>query len=420
MPPSPASSTSSPAPAPSPIGFREFVALVATIMATNALAIDAMLPAMSIIGSDLGVGPDGAQWVLTGYLLGFGVAQLFYGTLSDRFGRKPVLLLSLLGYTVFGAMAAFTDHFGTLILARVGQGVAAAGSRVLVVSVVRDRFQGEQMARVMSLAYIVFMIVPVLAPALGQAILLVAPWPAIFGALAAFGLCVTAWSAWRLPETHLPHARLSLEWSRVAQALKATLSNRQSMGYTLALGVAMGTMFGFLGTIQPLFAHSFHAEGLFPLVFGAMASCMAVGSLLNARLVARLGMRRMSHGALVLYLAAGLVHLGVAYSGHETMLTFALLQALTAFSIAGMASNFGALAMEPMAHVAGTASSVQGSINTVLAALIGAAIGQSFDGTAVPYTVGLVINGLVALAIVALTERGRLFAPLATPSLHRA
>jgi DHA1 family bicyclomycin/chloramphenicol resistance-like MFS transporter len=391
-------------------GFPEFVALIAMMMALNALAIDAMLPALPAIGDALGVASEnGRQWVITAYLLGFGVAQILYGPLADRFGRKPVLMIGLALYIVFSLLAAFSPTFELLIAARVGTGIGAAALRVLAVSIVRDRYSGRTMARVMSLSFLVFLGVPILAPALGQLILTVAPWRWVFGVLAVGGTAFAIWAAIRLPETLHPEDRMPIQAGRIASAFRAALTNRRSIGYTLAITAISGALFGFINSSQQIFFDVFHAPGLFTVLFGAVAGGIAVASLLNARLVERLGSRLISHTALLGFILMSAIHAAVAVSGHETIWTFAVLQALTMFCFGFIAGNFGSMAMEPMGHIAGTASSAQGFISTTGGATLGFVIGQQFNGSTVPMTTGFVLLGLTALVSVLFAERGHLF-----------
>lgn len=391
-------------------GFPEFVALIAMMMALNALAIDSMLPALPAIGDALGVtSENGRQWVITAYLLGFGVTQIIYGPLADRFGRKPVLMLGLGLYVLFSVLAAFSPTFELLIAARVGTGIGAAALRVLAVSIVRDRYSGRTMARVMSLSFLVFLGVPILAPALGQLILTVAPWPWVFGVLAVGGGAFALWAAIRLPETLHPEDRMPIQVDRIAAAFREALTNRRSIGYTLAITAISGGLFGFINSSQQIFFDVFHEPQLFTVVFGGVAGGIAVASLLNARLVERLGSRLISHTALLGFITMSAIHAAVAMSGHETIWTFAILQALTMFCFGFIAGNFGAMAMEPMGHIAGTASSAQGFVSTTFGASLGFLIGQQFDGSTVPMTVGFVALGVTALVFVLFAERGRLF-----------
>ncbi|MBL0946867.1 multidrug effflux MFS transporter [Brevundimonas sp.] len=391
-------------------GFPEFVALIAMMMALNALAIDMMLPALPAIGEALSVASENSrQWVITAYLLGFGVAQLIYGPLADRYGRKPVLMVGLGLYVLFSVVAAFTTTFEALILARLGTGLGAAALRVLAVSIVRDRYSGRTMARVMSLSFLVFLGVPILAPTLGQLVLFVAPWRWIFGVLALAGSAFMIWALIRLPETLAPENRLPIRLGRIAEAFRAVVSDRLSVGYTLAMTAITGALFAFINSSQQIFFDVFQQPGLFTTVFGLMAAGIAVASLTNARLVERLGSRRLSHLALIGFIASAAVHAGVALSGNESLISFAVLQGLTMFCFGFIAGNLGALAMNNMGRIAGTASSVQGFVSTTFGSLAGFVIGQSFDGTAAPMTLGITICGILALIAVLVAERGTLF-----------
>ena len=391
-------------------GFREFVALIASMMALTALSIDSMLPALPDIGRSLAVTDHNErQWVIAIFMFGFASTQLIWGTLSDRFGRKPVLAAGYGLFVLFSLMAAFAPSFELLLVARFLQGSAVAVSRVLAISIVRDRYSGRQMARVMSLAFIVFMAAPVLAPALGQLILFVAPWRWIFGALALAGAAVLLWSALRLPETLNPIDRLPLSLSRVAAAWRQALTDRYSVGYTLGFGMMMGALIGFIVSAQQIFFEIFHRPLWFTPIFAMVAGAMALANWQNSRLVMRLGTRFLAHFALIGFIGFSAVHLYVAASGWETVYSFAVLQALTMGCFGLASSNFGAMAMENMGHIAGSASSVQGFFGTLIGAAIGMGIGQQFDGTVVPMVLGFLACGLVALAVVTVTEKGRLF-----------
>lgn len=390
--------------------FREFVALIAAVMALVALAIDSMLPALPAIGNSLGVDQENhRQYVIAFFMIGFGVAQLVVGTLSDRFGRRPVLLVSLGCYTLFSIVAAFAPSFELLLAARVAQGASAAGGRVLVVSIVRDRYAGRQMARVMSLAFIVFMAAPVLAPAVGQAVLLFASWRWIFLFLALFGLAIGIWAGRRLPETLHPEYRLGFSIGRLAAAFAKVVRDRPSVGYTIASALLTGGLFGFISSIQQIFADIFQVPELMAPIFACVAGTMAISSLINSRLVERLGMRFLGHWALIGYTVFAAIHLAVALTGYENLIIFAVLQALLmgCFGLAG--ANFSALAMEHLGDVAGTASSLQGAFASIVGALIGLFIGQAYDGTTVPLYIGFTVCGLLGLSAALITERGRLF-----------
>ncbi|WP_237482402.1 multidrug effflux MFS transporter [Lichenibacterium dinghuense] len=393
------------------MGFKQFVGLIAALMAVNALAIDSMLPALPAIGHSLGVEDENRrQLIVTAYLLGFGGAQIAYGPLADRFGRRPVLLLGLVGYVLFAGLAAASTSFGTLLAARALMGVGAAATRVLAVSIVRDCYSGRDMARVMSLAFIVFLAVPILAPSVGQVIMLFGPWRWVFGALGCFGAAVLCWVALRLPETLHPADRLPFAPRRIVQAYRLTLTDRTAVCYMMASTLVLGALFGFINSAQQIFADTLAEPRLFTRVFALIAGFMALSSFLNARIVVKLGPRRLSHLALCGFILFSASHAAVALAGQETIVTFAVLQGGVWFCLGFVFSNFGSLAMEPLGRIAGTASSVQGCVTTVVGALLGFFIGQSFDGTAVPMSLGFIGCGLAALCFVLLAERGRLFA----------
>ena len=387
-------------------GMGEFIALMAALMASNALAIDAMLPALPAIGEALGVAEDNKrQLVITAYLIGFGVAQLIWGPLSDRYGRKRLIAAALVLYGLFGVVSGLASSFTLLLAARALQGVAAAATRVLVVAVVRDCYSGPAMARVMSLTMIVFMIVPVLAPAFGQGVLAIGEWRHIFIGLGVYGAVLALWTLLRLPETLTSANRRSLSPGRIGEAAWATLANRQSMGNTICLTLLMGALFGFIGSIQQIVFDVFGRPELMALVFALIAGPMALSSYANSKLVMRLGSRRILLAALTGFTMASAVHLAVAELAGESIWSFVALQAATMIFFGLIGANAGALAMEPLGHVAGTASSLQGTITTIGGALIGYGIGQQFNGSTIPFLIGFTVCGIAALAAAAWANR---------------
>ena len=405
------------APAKKDLGFVEFVCLIALMMALNALAIDSMLPALPHIGADLGVANENSrQWVVTAYLLGFGGAQLIYGPLADRFGRKPILMAGVGIYVLFSLLATLAPTFEALIMARIGQGLGSACTRVLAVSIVRDRYEGRTMARVMSFSFLVFLGVPILAPSIGQMIMLVGPWRWIFAGLGLIGIGLIIWASLRLPETLKPQDRLPIQARRLASAYRTALTDRTAVGYMLAMTAITGALFGFINSSQQIFADVFDAEAAFPAIFALIAGGIAVASIVNARMVVRLGSRRISHTALIGFTAISAVHAVVSLLGLESIWTFAVLQTLTMFCFGLIAGNFGAMAMETMGHIAGTAASIQGFVSTIVGSLLGFAIGQQFNGTTAPMTLGFTVFGLTALGFVLFAERGRLFRAHHQPS----
>ncbi len=382
-------------------GMREFVALMAALMASSALAIDSMLPALPAIGDALGVSEENRrQLVITAYLLGFGVAQLIYGPLSDRYGRKVLLVISLAFYGVFALLAGIASSFTLLLAARAMQGVAAAATRVLVVAVIRDRYQGSGMARIMSIVMIVFMIVPVLAPSFGQGVLAIATWRHIFMLLGVYGAVLALWILLRLPETLPRERRRPLSVRAIGGAAWETLRLRQSIGNTLAQTMLMGALFAFINSIQQIVFDVFGRPDLIGIVFACIAGPMAFSSYANSKLVMRFGSRRLLLIALSAFTGVAFLHLLAAEMvTRESIWMFVVMQAATMSFFGLIGANAGALAMEPLGHIAGTASSVQGVIATIGGALIGFTIGQQFNGTTLPFLVGFTSCGAAALAI---------------------
>jgi MFS transporter, DHA1 family, multidrug resistance protein len=389
----------------------EFVALIASLMMIVAFAIDSMLPALGDIGRDLGVANEN-RWslVLTAFTLGFALAQLFIGTLSDRFGRRQLMLGSLVLFALFSVAAALAQSFALLLATRLLQGVAAAGAMVIARSVVRDLFVGRDMAQVMSFASAIFMAAPIIAPFMGVAVLAVGPWRWIFIALAIIGAIVFLWVALRLPETLAVEHRRALTPATIAESARIVAADRQSVAYTVANGCLSVIVMGFLTSVTLVFTDTLARPELLPWGFGAMALVMMGASLGNAAIVRRFGMRRIGHGALVGLTGFAALHVAVAALWGDTLISFVVLQSLMMACFALCAGNFGAMAMENMGEVAGTASSLQGFFATLMGAVGGAVIGQSFDGTTVPLYLGATLAGLVALGVIVAAE-GRLFVP---------
>jgi len=394
-------------------GTREMTAMLAALMGLNSFAIDAMIPALPAIGRSLHVMQENErQLVVIAYFLGFASTQLVWGPLADRFGRKPVLAAGITLYALFAVLCALSGSFPLLIASRLCMGASAAVTRVLVVAMVRDLFEREAMARVMSLVFMVFMLMPVLAPNIGIAILLFAPWQAIFAALAIYALVMLVWSGIRLPETLHPEYRRSLRLRDMAGAVLETVREPLSRGYTLALTVSFGALVAYIASIQQIVFDAFHKPQLIGLVFAAIAAPMALASWTNSRVVGRFGLRRVGHAASAAFTLIAFAHLAVALTGNETLLSFIVLQALTMCAFAFTSSNLSTLAMEHMAPIAGTASSVQGMLGTVGAAIIGFLIGRAFDGTVVPYLIGTALCAVGGFIGVILTEPRHLFARL--------
>ena len=396
-------------------GTREMTVMLAGLMALNAFAIDAMVPALPNIGQSLHVAEENhRQLVVVAYFIGFASTQLLWGPLADRLGRKPVLGAGILLYGIFALLCASASTFTMLIAGRVAMGASAAVTRVLVVAMVRDLFEGEAMARIMSLVFMVFMLVPVLAPNIGQGILLVASWRAIFYLLAGYAVVMLAWSWSRLPETLHPEYRRSLDPREMLSAVRQTVSDPQSRGYTIATTIIFAALVAYIASIQQIVFDAFGEGRFIGLVFAAIAAPMALASWTNSRVVERFGLRRVGHGGAAALVVISAIHAAIALSGHESLPVFVVFQSLAMASFAFTSSNMNTLAMEHMAAIAGTASSVQGVFGTLGAAVVGFAIGQAFDGTPIPFVVGTAVCAMLGFVVIVLTEPTRLFAAIKT------
>ncbi|MBN9250347.1 MAG: MFS transporter [Mesorhizobium sp. 61-13] len=394
------------------MGKVEFIAMMAMLMALNALAIDIMLPGLQEIGASLGVESENhRQYVISAYLMGFAVAQLAYGPLADRFGRKAPMLAGLGIYIVAASLGAFAPTFEALLLFRFVHGIGSAATRVITVSIIRDVFGGRQMAEVMSLVMMVFMIVPIIAPGTGQVIMLFGEWHLIFVFMAAAAIVVSLWMKLRLPETLNPADRRPFTVRSIGEAFAIVLTNRVALCYTLASTFIFGALFGFINSAQQIYVGIYELGALFPVAFAAVAAFMSLASYLNSRLVGRFGMRRLSHGALIGFMLVSAVWFVLSLFGTIPFPLFLLLFALAMFQFGLIGSNFNALAMEPLGHVAGTASAVLGFMGTAGGGLIGALLGQAFDGTTTPLGAGFFGVALAGLVFVLIAERGKLFQP---------
>lgn len=392
----------------------EFIALMAMLMALNALAIDIMLPGLQEIGSALSVETENhRQYIISSYLIGFGIAQLFYGPVSDRFGRRRPLLFGLAIYILASFAAAVAPTFAIMLAVRFIQGIGSAALRVVTVSIVRDVYGGRQMAEVMSLIMMVFMVIPVVAPGTGQVIMFFGEWHLIFVFMAVIAMAIGVWMYVRLPETLAGTDQRPFTAASIAEGFKIVLTDRVALCYTIASTFIFGALFGFINSAQQIYVGIYGLGNWFAVAFAGVALFMALSSFVNARLVDRFGMRRLSHWSLLGFIAINAVWLAGQILGPQPMPfpIFIVLFALAMFQFGWIGSNFNSLAMEPLGHVAGTASSVLGFMGTIGGALIGAAIGQAYDGTALPMVAGFFVVSVFGLVFVLIGEKGHLFQP---------
>jgi DHA1 family bicyclomycin/chloramphenicol resistance-like MFS transporter len=392
------------------MGEREFVAMMAMLQALQALAIDAMLPALGVMSRELGVFNSNERQLVVGvFLICSGLGSLFPGALADRFGRRPVLFVCVGGYVLFSLAAALAPSYRALLVMRGCAGFAASGMVVLSAAIIRDRFSGDKMARTQSLVGMVFMVVPMAAPSLGQAVLLFAGWRWIFGIMAGLGAGVWLWAWLRLPETLHPEFRQEIDVAAIAANMRCALTTRAAIGYIIGMALIQAALFGYINCSQQLVAEHFGAGEQFPLVFGGMALFMAAANLTNSRIVERFGARRVSHTAVLAYILLGLVQLIFAAQGRETIWQFIPVMTLNLCLMGFIGANFQSIALQPFARIAGAAASLQVFLRLLLGASLGALIGQAYDGTARPLALALVGAGISALLLVLYSEHGKLF-----------
>jgi DHA1 family bicyclomycin/chloramphenicol resistance-like MFS transporter len=385
----------------------ELVAMVAALSALNALAIDVMLPALPDIGRAYQLTTDNdRQLVITAYVALFGVAQLVYGPLADAFGRRSVLLWALAIFMLGSVLCVFAPTFELLLAARALQGVGAAATRVIAVAVVRDLTEGRRMAQVMSMATTVFMIVPIIAPGIGQLLLFVAPWRWIFAALLIYAVIVAAWTFVRLPETLAPENRRAFAPGAITSGYAMVLRDRLMLGYMAASTFLTACLFGYITCSEQIFGEVFDLGAAFPLAFAAIA--ISIGTFSNSRIVMRFGMRRISTAAMLWFCAVALIHTLMAWAFGDSFCQFMALMALGFLVFGLMTSNFSALAMTNMGHIAGSASALFGAVTATFGAILGALIARAFDGTTTPFLIGLTIAALGIITSVFWTERGKL------------
>lgn len=362
----------------------EFLALVALLMSIPALSTDAMLPALPAIGHDLGAPRrNDVQFVITAMLLGLALGQIVFGPLSDRFGRKPAIHAGLSLYMAGCLVSVFAPVFGVMIASRIVQGIGSAGPRIVIIALVRDQYEGRQMARLMSFAIAVFVLVPTVAPGLGQGIQWLAGWRAIFATFFIVAAIGFAWLGLRQPETLPAARRRPLSPRAVGAAVLEVLRIRTARGYTLATACAFAPFIAYLSTAQQIFQEAYRVGALFPIYFGVLALSLGGASLMNARLVVRHGMRRITRAAAVSVALVSVAAwaLAFAFDGLPPLWLFMAYLLVVFVCFGHLFGNLNALAMEPLGHIAGVGAAVVASLPTFVAVPFGAFVGQTFDGT---------------------------------------
>ena len=387
-----------------------FVAMVALLFSLVAMSIDSMLPALGQIASDLNAySPNSRQHVLTAFFAGLTVGQLIYGPISDITGRKPAIVAGIILFVVGGLMCSFATTYETMIIGRVIQGFGAAGPRIVSAAMVRDLYEGRAMARVMSFVMAIFILVPILAPSIGQVILFFGDWRLIFMALVATAILSLIWISFGQRETLPEERRSPFSAGPILQSAYECIRNPVTMGYALGTGFIFGAFICYLGTAQQIFQEQYTLGRLFPVFFGVLAASIGIASIVNARLVMRFGMRKLSklalRGACILSAAFLIVVIGLG--GHPPFWMFMVYMFVNFFFCGLLFGNYNALAMEPMGRIAGVASAIIGSLTSLVALVCGTIIGQLYNGTVIPLVAGFAALAICALFVTEWAERNR-------------
>jgi len=392
------------------IPLLEFVALMALVFSVAALAIDAMLPALGEIGRELGAAhANDAQLIISIFFLGIVFGQAFFGPFSDSMGRKPAIYIGFAVFSIGCFVSIFSTSFSGMLAGRFLQGLGAAGPRIVVVALIRDQFEGRDMARVMSFIISIFILVPIVAPAMGQVLLIVADWRAIFYAFLVLTIISLTWFSFRQEETLAPGHRIPFSPRRVVGRMREIGGTRVTMGYTLVTGLMSGSFFGYLNSAQQIFQLQYGLGKMFPLYFAVLAFSLGLATLLNSRLVVRFGMQMLVGSALIFIAVLSIVFLLFSWvlAGHPPLWTLMFYLLLSFFSVGMLFGNLNALAMEPLGHVAGTGSAFIGSVSTLIAVVAGTVIGQSYAGTILPLVIGFAVLSLLSLVMMRWAEAGR-------------
>ena len=382
--------------------FAEFVALTAMMMSLVAFSIDAMLPALPAIGGELGVLQENSnQLIISLLFLGMSAGQIVYGPLSDSIGRKPAI------YTGFGIfitgtlLSLFATSFAMMLTGRVLQGLGAAGPRIVSIALVRDQYEGPTMARVMSFVMTVFILIPILAPALGQALLGIAGWRSIFGVFLGMSLLTLFWFSLRQPETLPPEKRIPFTTRRIISAIREVLGIRQSLAYTVVSGLVFGSFLGYLNSSQQILQVQYELGEQFPLYFGMLAIAFGAATLINSKLVMLVSMHALVRYAMqaLAVLSAIFLAVTIMHDGHPPLWSLTLYLMPLFFAIGILFGNLNALAMEPLGHIAGIGAATIGSLSTFTALAIGTVIGQSYNGTISPLITGFLVLSVLSLGV---------------------
>lgn len=384
------------------ISFAEFVSLMALYVALMAVSIDMILPALSLIGKEFGIIEENkTQYVIGILFLGFALGQMIYGPIADSFGRKFTIYIGLVVLILGDIMSITATSFNILLIGRFLQGFGAASPRITSIAIIRDLYEGREMARVMSFIMVIFIVIPVLAPAVGQILLLISGWRIMFVIFLIAALIATIWTYFRLPETLKSEDIRLFKMSEIWHDFSEVLSNKITIGHTICSGLVFGALIGYVTSARQIFQDYFGLGKLFPLYFAIVALSFGASSAVNSMIVRRYGMKLICHHALIAMITIALLFIVVAHFqfGQILLWEFMIFILITFFGVGLLFGNLSALAMEPMGHIAGIASAVVGSVSTGISAIVGTLIGQFYNNSLMPMVIGFLLLSSVSLIV---------------------
>ncbi|MEZ4817773.1 MAG: multidrug effflux MFS transporter [Flavobacteriaceae bacterium] len=377
----------------------EFIAMMASLMAVVALAIDALLPALDVIGLTVGTRhPADNQLIITMIFLGLGIGPLVLGPVSDSKGRKPIVYMGFGIFLLGSIICVFATNLPVMITGRILQGIGLSAPRTISIAIIRDLYHGDYMARIMSFVTVVFLLVPIVAPAAGKLVLEYYDWKGIFYVQLFCSALVCLWFWKRQPETLLPEKRIPFTRKRFLQALKEVIKTKSTIGFTLIQGLVMGAFLVYLSGSQQIFEHQYGLKEEFPYIFAGLSIAIAIAIFTNGNLVVRFGMLKMVtlsvYGFLTVSTLFVVLHFGKSNPSISVLMTF---MATLFFFMGFLFGNLRALAMEPMGHIAGMAAAITGLIATLMGIPISTFIGRYIETSVLPVFVGFMICGMVSV-----------------------
>jgi DHA1 family bicyclomycin/chloramphenicol resistance-like MFS transporter len=390
----------------------EFVALMASLMSIVALSIDALLPALSDIGSYLKVvNTTDNQLLITMIFLGLGFGQLLFGPLSDSFGRKPIVYLGFIVFIIASIICVSTKSFEIMILGRILQGVGLSSPRSLALSMIRDSYSGDYMAKIVSIVVMFFILVPVIAPTLGQFLITFFNWESIFYFNLIFGIGIMIWFWQRQPETLPKEKRIKFSKHLFIDGTKEFFKYKEAVAFTFVSGFITGSFMVYLSTAQQIFQEQYHLAEMFPYIFASLAISVGLATFMNSRLVVKFGMWQIAYYATIAYALISLLYVILFWSGNNPSI-YVLLSffALQFFAVGFLFGNLRAIAMQPLGHIAGIGAAINGFISTVMAVPIANYIGRFVVDSVLPIFIGFSIFGLLSLLVFLIMRRHRIVA----------